>query len=909
MGATIRIAVLAQTAKARAGVKGLGEDLGGLGTRAKDTGSKVKASFAKIGTAAKAGAATAGLAAGSALAAGALTGFQQEKLQAKLGVQLGLGKAEAEKLGKTTGKIYAAGFGEDLGQVNQAVKSVFQNIGKGGTAWTEDITKKVLTVSDAFDQDLGKTTAAVGQLMKTGLAKNATEALDVITVGFQSGADKAEDLLDTYNEYGTQFRELGVTGKQATGLLSQGLKAGARDADKVADALKEFTIRAKDGSKTTAEGFKALGLSGKTMAADIAKGGPKANAALDKTLDRLRAVKDPVKRSQIAVKLFGTQAEDLGDALYALDPSQAVESLGKVGGAAKDAVSSMDETQAQKIERFKRKVTQGFTDAAASAIEFGETNQKWLMPIAGSVAAVGGAILVANAATKAWQATQIVIKGVTATWTAAQWLLNAALTANPIGIVIVLVAAFVAAIVIAWKKSDTFREVVTNAFRKVGEGAGWLWDKIVAAKDGIVGAWHTTQTKFSDGWNWIDRKVIKPFNRGIDDMQVGFKRGTDAIGKGWNEIQEAAKKPVRFTVNTVIGGLVSQFNKISGKVGIPALPVPHVNFARGGRIYGPGTGTSDDVPIRASAGEWIIREKAAKKLGPRLMEKINNADRLDVAGDIGTAVVRRYASGGEIGGAAAGRVAATRGWLPSVDPLPYVWGGVGPRGYDCSGLVGEVWARLTGRSSYRRYMTTSTILSDPRGLGLAPGPGLYSIGVSSTHTAGNLAGLGFEAASSRSGIKIGGAAKSPASFPRVYHLASLGTAGADAGGDSGWWPLGWVKSAAKAATKSLLGPWLRTLGDMGIVGDLGIGATKKIMGGIFDTGGYLQPGYTLAYNGTGRPEKVIPPGGDTPPVRITLTFEASGDPLVDVMFEELKKRIRVEGGGDVQVALGTGDAR
>jgi hypothetical protein len=97
--------------------------------------------------------------------------------------------------------------------------------------------------------------------MRTGLAKNAQDALNIVTVGFQAGDDKAGDFLDTLNEYGTQFRKLGLDGKEATGLISQGLKAGARDGDLVADALKEFSIRAVDGSKTTKKGFEALGLS------------------------------------------------------------------------------------------------------------------------------------------------------------------------------------------------------------------------------------------------------------------------------------------------------------------------------------------------------------------------------------------------------------------------------------------------------------------------------------------------------------------------------------------------------------------------------------------------------------------------------------------------------------------------
>ncbi len=53
---------------------------------------------------------------------------------------------------------------------------------------------------------------------------------------------------------------------------------------------------------------------------------------------------------------------------------------------------------------------------------------------------------------------------VTGVWTGAQWLLNAALTANPIGIVILAIVAFVAAIVIAYKKSATFRAIVQGAW-------------------------------------------------------------------------------------------------------------------------------------------------------------------------------------------------------------------------------------------------------------------------------------------------------------------------------------------------------------------------------------------------------------------------------------------------------------
>ncbi|MEK8108654.1 phage tail tape measure protein [Micromonospora sp. M12] len=140
--------------------------------------------------------------------------------------------------------------------------------------------------------------------------------MDILTRAFQETGDQAGDLLDTYSEYSVQFAKLGLDGKEATGLLIQGLKAGARDVDTVADSIKEFSIRAIDGSESSADGFKALGLNAKTMTAQIASGGAGAQKGLDVVLDRLRAMKDPVERDAAAVALFGTKAEDMGQALW-----------------------------------------------------------------------------------------------------------------------------------------------------------------------------------------------------------------------------------------------------------------------------------------------------------------------------------------------------------------------------------------------------------------------------------------------------------------------------------------------------------------------------------------------------------------------------------------------------------------
>ena len=70
--------------------------------------------------------------------------------------------------------------------------------------------------------------------------------------------------------------------------------------------------------------------------------------------------------------------------------------------------------------------------------------------------------------------------------------------------------------------------------------------------------------------------------------------------------------------------------------------------ATGGRIVGPGTGTSDDIPIWASNGEWMIRESSASMYGPQIMHAINQGMLSKQQLMSAMAGARGYASGGQI---------------------------------------------------------------------------------------------------------------------------------------------------------------------------------------------------------------------------------------------------------------------
>ncbi|MEU4005627.1 phage tail tape measure protein [Streptomyces albidoflavus] len=338
----------------------------------------------KMGGALKGGLAAIGLAAGAVLMKGFSDAIDQTAVEGTLGAKLGVTEKEAAAYGKSAGQLYARGVTDSVQEAADALALTMRAgiLPPGATnKQIESITGKVTDLAKTFELDLGQATNAVGQMMKTGIAKDGGEALDILTKGLQQMGPRADDIADTFNEYSTIFRSMGLSAQEATGLMSQGMKAGARDTDVVADAIKEFSIEAVAGSDRVRDGFEAIGFNADKMFGMIDKGGPQAKKALQMTLDQLRKMEDPQKRNAAAAELFGTKAEDLADALWALDPSKAVAELGKFDGAAKRMGDSLHDNASARITQFKRnaevaltnfigdKVIPALTGAASTAKE------------------------------------------------------------------------------------------------------------------------------------------------------------------------------------------------------------------------------------------------------------------------------------------------------------------------------------------------------------------------------------------------------------------------------------------------------------------------------------------------------------------------------------------------------------
>ena len=290
--------------------------------------------------------AAAGITAGGLLATGIAQGLQSLQIKDLFQARLGVDDGTMSQYGQAAASAYVDAWGESVADNLRTVQFAVQGgvVAPGASsAEIEQTIANMQALATMMEVDVQEAARATGQLIRGGFAQNGTEAADIIAAGFQNGLDIAGDWLDTITEYTTQFRKLGLDGSDALGLIQQGLQGGARDSDKVADSLKEFSIRAVDGSKLTAEGFAALGFQADEMAGRFLAGGDSARQAFGVTLQAIQSLDDPVQQALVWTALFGTQWEDMGDAINSMDLSTARTQFGETEGAIDSATQTLSE--------------------------------------------------------------------------------------------------------------------------------------------------------------------------------------------------------------------------------------------------------------------------------------------------------------------------------------------------------------------------------------------------------------------------------------------------------------------------------------------------------------------------------------------------------------------------------------
>ena len=189
-----------------------------------------------------------------------------------------------------------------------------------------------------------------------------------------------------------------------------------------------------------------------------------------------------------------------------------------------------------------------FCDALSTAMDLASGAISVIEALSPVIGAVAGAIITYKGAVLLWNAAETAKNVVMGISTAAQWALNVAMTANPIGIVIVAIGALVGAFIVLWNKSEGFRNFWINLWEKVKAIVTSAWEGIKAGFEKIKNGISAVKEKVSTMWNGVKEKTSELWGgvkNAVSEKLNNIKSAYDAHGGGLKGATFAAIEGVK----------------------------------------------------------------------------------------------------------------------------------------------------------------------------------------------------------------------------------------------------------------------------------------------------------------------------------------------------------------------------
>ncbi len=427
--------------------------------------------------------------------------------------------------------------------------------------------------------------------------RNFGQAMGILNAIVGSGDMHMQDLaealgtgaLAAVKQYGVSIKDAGA----ALAVFGDNNIRGAHAGTALRVAVQSLSVPTSAGVKLLG----SLGIKSSQLAGDLQKGGLKL-ALEDLTKHFQKAGVTGDKMGQIVTAAFGKKAGvGLSILLGQMDRFESkYPALTKGAGNFSSAWQQTKKTVAQQVKElqgsfdtFEIRLGQRLLPVLIRIFKWAKSNTGVIIGVAAAIGGLAITITTVNAAIKVWNFLQgvwtLAVKAsaaATALWdgvlkitaismvalkdaaigakiaaiagaaaskvaAAAQWLWNVAMDANPIGLVVIAIAALVGAIIYAYTHFKWFRDFVQAVWRDI---RAWTAD-----------AWHFILGAVRAAWDWI--KQNWPLLLGIITGPIGLAAAL--IFKYWDKITAAAK--------FLWGALKTGFDDVWGAVkdGVKAL--------------------------------------------------------------------------------------------------------------------------------------------------------------------------------------------------------------------------------------------------------------------------------------------------------------------------------------------------
>lgn len=326
----------------------------------------------------------------------------------------------------------------------------------------DEMSAKIHEISKIFNEDSIEIAKAANAMTKQ-IGGSFESNLALLQAGYEKGANLNGDMLDQFKEYGPQIRELGLDASQMLAIMAKAGKDGLFS-DKAIDSIKEANLSLKEMGPAQLDALKGIGLGVKDLAG---KTSFEAVQMISKAMNGATA-----QAKQLALTdIFKGAGEDagmsfiLGLGTMELDPNK-LQSFKSADAGFKSWVAGLQSSIAGSV---------GGWMPLIQALGMGS------MAITGIIS-LGGALI--PMLTKLGLTTKIAA--------GAQWLWNIAMNMNPIGLIVIGIAALIAIVAVAISQWDEWGAALLVFLGPVG--------MVISAFKSLYDHWESIKTAFeTDG--------------------------------------------------------------------------------------------------------------------------------------------------------------------------------------------------------------------------------------------------------------------------------------------------------------------------------------------------------------------------------------------------------------------------